>query len=691
MANEQEDLKSLAGLYDVQTAYTDATGRHVEAGAEALLAILRSLGAAVDGPADVAEALRARRDELAGRTLEPVVVAWDGRARDLDVRLRGASGTLACHLDLENGERRGWMLDVESLPFAGDGTRRLPLPEAMPPGYHRLRVESGGLLMESLVISAPSRAYTDQRPLWGVFLPLYALRTARSWGHGDFSDLETLAEWTAGLGGGVVATLPLLASFLDEPFEPSPYAPASRLFWNELYLDPRRLAECDEHPAARRLFESPDFQSEIAALQSEPLVDYARAAALKRRVLEEMAHRFFARPGDRYDELDAFVRRKPDLETYAAFRAVGDRRGESWQLWPERLREGTLAPADFDEEDYRYHLWCQWACDRQIGELARKARRRGPGLYLDLPLGVHGSSFDVWRERDLFTQKISAGAPPDSFFTQGQNWGFPPLQPERLRERGYDYLIDSLRHHLEHAGLLRIDHVMQLHRLFWIPEGMEAAHGVYVTYPAEELYAVLCLESQRHQAMLVGENLGTVPPEVYEAMERHDMLGMFVAQYELQPDQGLREPPVTTAASLNTHDMPTFSGFLEAKDTEDLESLGFFDADEARDERTKRDRIRRQVEGWLPAETRAGLGGDQARLDRAVLRLLLDHMAASPARMVLINLEDLWGETAPQNVPGTHRERPNWRRKARHAFEDFSGRPEVVEALRRMDELRRKR
>ena len=257
MANEQEDLKSLAGLYDVQTAYTDATGRHVEAGAEALLAILRSLGAAVDGPADVAEALRARRDELAGRTLEPVVVAWDGRARDLDVRLRGASGTLACHLDLENGERRGWMLDVESLPFAGDGTRRLPLPEAMPPGYHRLRVESGGLLMESLVISAPSRAYTDQRPLWGVFLPLYALRTARSWGHGDFSDLETLAEWTAGLGGGVVATLPLLASFLDEPFEPSPYAPASRLFWNELYLDPRRLAECDEHPAARRLFNVP--------------------------------------------------------------------------------------------------------------------------------------------------------------------------------------------------------------------------------------------------------------------------------------------------------------------------------------------------------------------------------------------------------------------------------------------------
>jgi len=490
----------------------------------------------------------------------------------------------------------------------------------------------------------------------------------------------------------VVGTLPLLAAFLDEPFEPSPYAPASRLFWSELYLDPRRLPEFDEHPAVRRLVESPDVQSEIEALQREPRVDYARLAALKRRVLEEMARRFFARPGARYGELDAFVRRKPDLEMYAAFRAVGDRRGEPWQLWPERLQGGVLAPADFDEEDYRYHLWCQWACDQQIGGLAERARQRGPGLYLDLPLGVHGSSFDVWRERDLFVRKVAAGAPPDSFFTKGQNWGFPPLQPERLRESGYAHLIASLRHHLEHAGLLRIDHVMQLHRLFWIPEGMPAAQGVYVTYPAEELYAVLSLESHRHHATIVGENLGTVPPEVYEAMKRHDVQGMCVVQYELQPDEGLREPPASTAASLNTHDMPTFSAFLEAKDVEDLESLGFFDAEQARAERERRGRIRSRLESWLPPE--GGPSGDQAgqtAIDRAVLRLLLDHLAASPARMVLVNLEDLWGETEPQNVPGTHLERPNWRRKARYSFEEFSARPEVAETLRRVDELRRKR
>lgn len=675
-------------MYRIQTSYQDAMGKHVEAQPESLLAVLTALGAPVEGMGDVAEALRARREEMEERLTEPVVVAWDGHAREIDVRLRAGSGSLACHLDLENGERRGWVLDLEGLPQSSEGVRRLALPESLPTGYHLLRVESGGRSEESLVISAPTRAYTDRRSLWGVFLPLYALRTKEGWGAGDLGDLDRLIEWTSGLGGGVVGTLPMLANFLEEPFEPSPYAPASRMFWNELYLDPRKLPEFDDHSAARRIVESQEFLNEVEALRKEPKVDYERLISLKRRVLEEMAHRFFSRPGDRFDEFEKFVQRKKDLDAYSAFRAVGDRRGEAWQSWPERLREGSLAAADFDEEDYRYYLWTQWACDQQIGAMAKEARRRGPGLYLDLPLGVHGSAFDVWRERDLFAQGAAAGAPPDTFFTKGQNWGFPPLQPERLRERGYDYLITSLRHHLEHAGLLRIDHVMQLHRLFWIPQGMDASGGVYVTYPADELYAMLSLESHRHQAMIVGENLGTVPPEVYESMDRHDVLGMYVVQYELQPgSEGLREVPERTVASLNTHDMPTFRAFLEAKDVDDLEQLGFFDEQQAREERERRKAIRSQMTGEVADETRE----DDEAVYQAILGKRLEHLASSPARMVLINLEDLWAETEPQNVPGTSTERPNWKRKARLSFEEFSRRPEVVDALRRVDEIRRAR
>jgi 4-alpha-glucanotransferase len=691
LATENEDLQTLANLYGVQTSYRDAMGNHVEAKPESLLGVLRALEAQVDSVADIPEALRARREELAERVIEPVVVAWDGHVREIGLHLgprpEAVGGSLACHLDLEGGEHHGWVLDLDSLPQNGDGARLLALPASLPLGYHRLRLEIGGRSHESLVIAAPARAYSDPRSLWGVFLPLYALRTEKSWGAGDFSDLETLAEWTAGLGGGVVATLPLLAAFLDEPCEPSPYAPASRLFWNELYIDPRRLPEMDDSSTARRLLESPDLLHEIDAVQAAPQVDYPRLMALKRRVLEELAHRFFSHPSERLADYEDFIKQKTDLDLYAAFRAVGDRRGETWQSWPERLRDGKLAPADYDEEDKRYYLWTQWAADQQMRDLAAQARRRGPGLYLDLPLGVHGSAFDVWRHPHLFAEGAAAGAPPDSFFTKGQNWGFPPLRPDRQREHGYDHLIACLRHHLEAAGMLRIDHVMQLHRLFWIPQGMEAKDGVYIRYPADELYAVLTLESHRHQAMIVGENLGTVPPEVYEAMERHDILGMYVVQYELQPGQPLREPPAVSAASLNTHDMPTFRAYWEGKDTAVLRELGFFDDQQARAELERRATIRRAIESELTAAP--GRSAD-ATYDAALFRLL-EYLAASPARLVLINLEDLWRELEPQNVPGTHTERPNWRRKARLSFEEFSRKPEVLNALRRVDELRRGR
>jgi len=688
LSNELEELRTLARLHGAQTSYHDALGNFVEAGPESLLAVLRALQVPLDGMSEVAGALRERREELAGQLLAPVIVAWDGHAPAIELRPAAGGGSLAYHLDLEGGERRGQIMDLESLPETPPAAgsiqpgRLLLLPEPLPFGYHLLSVEHGGRGAEALVISAPNRCYPGNgKRIWGVFLPLYALRTARSWGAGDFSDLETLAEWTNGLGGGVVATLPMLAAFLDEPCDPSPYAPASRLFWNELYVDPRRLPEMEDCIPARRLVESPDFLRELEALRASPRADYPRLMALKRRVLEELAHRFFSRPGARQEEFEAFAAAKTDLESYAAFRAVGDRRGEPWQCWPERLREGTLAHEDYDEEDRRYYLWTQWAADQQIRAMAKEARRRGPGLYLDMPLGVHGSSYDVWREPDLFAQGVSAGAPPDALFTKGQNWGFPPLQPERLRERGYDHLIDCLRHHLEHAGVLRLDHVMQLHRLFWIPQGMDATDGVYVSYPAEELYALLALESHRYETLIVGENLGTVPPEVNEAMDRHGVLGMYVVQYELQPEsQGLREPAPRSVASLNTHDMPTFEAFWQARDVDELHSLGFFTPDEVIREKERRQAIRPSLE--------AALG--RTASNQEILQHCLDRLAASPSRLVLVNLEDLWHETEPQNVPGTHEERPNWRRKARFSFEEFSTRADVVEPLKRVDELRRR-
>ncbi len=684
------ELLELARLHGVQTAYRDAGGHDRVASPEALGGALAALGAPLAQRSDAAEALRSRRRELDERLAPPVVVAWEGKEVYVPLRLPPGTGAFAAQLDLESGDR--WLTSIDGAtlrPGAVAGESLLPVVQSVPIGYHHLTLEVKGRRSKVLIVAAPRRAFElKQRGLWGGFLPLYALHTKDSWGAGDFSDLERLARWLGGYGGGLVATLPLLATFLDrEPFEPSPYAPASRLFWNEIYVDPRRLPEFSGSAAALALVESAEFRAEAAALADLGSVDWERTAKLKRSVLAELAKTSLSLSDGRRAEFERFLKAKPYVQEYAKFRAVGDQHGP-WQCWPEAERKGDLADADFLPETVRYHLYAQWAAEQQLDELAAAARSRGPGLYLDLPLGVHGSSFDVWRFPDLFAQGASAGAPPDALFQGGQDWGSPPIHPERQRERGYDYLIASLRHHLAHAGLLRIDHVMQLHRLFWIPNGLPATEGVYVTYPAEELYAVLSIESHRHRAALVGENLGTVAPEVYEAMDRHNVMGLFVAQYELNPDgpELVRKPPANTAASLNTHDMPPFHAYWQGSEIADLEALGAIDDEVAARDRERRARLRARL-ATAVAVTRGGSIPEDQTFSQVSLALH-EHLAASPAPIALVNLEDLWGETRSQNVPGTHVERPNWQRKARYSLEEMAELPEVRTTLERVEELR---
>ncbi|MDR7426066.1 MAG: 4-alpha-glucanotransferase [Armatimonadota bacterium] len=695
-------LRSLAALYGVQTVYFDVYGRRQRASVESLLAVLRALGAPLEGLRDVPEALRAVREAHRQAGCEPVAVAWDGRLRGVELRLPAVdSPPLDCRLHLQDGKSITWRTSAGRLrpqgeAQIGEGRNllfRLPMPGRLPPGYHQLVVRAGRRRWETMLICAPRRAYlpAPEGPAahtWGVFLPLYALRSRRSWGTGDFTDLEALLDWVGGLGGGVVATLPLLAAFLDEPCEPSPYVPASRLFWNELYLDPARSPDLPGCPEAQELLGSAAHRRELARLRKAPLVDYRAAMRVKRPVLEALTRSVFREPSARRDALFSFVTARPHLEDYARFRAVGERLRCPWPAWPPRLRQGNVQQGDYDEDARRYHLYVQWLAHEQLSALAGQARQRGSGLYLDLPLGVHPDGYDVWREREVFARGVSGGAPPDAFFTRGQDWGFPPLHPQRLRAQRYRYFIQVIRHHLEHAGVLRLDHIMALHRLFWVPQGMEARQGVYVTYPAEELYAILTLESHRHRAVIVGEDLGTVPPQVRRAMHRHGLVRMYVVQYEARPDAARPLGKVTEdfLAELNTHDMPPFAAFWQGLDIRERQALGLLDAAAARVERRERQRLRQAIvtflraRRWLEARS-AGAAG--------VLRALLAYLAAGPARIVVLNLEDLWLERRPQNVPGTGSERPNWRRKARYYFEEFRRLRQVTSALRLVHRLRR--
>ncbi len=695
-------LHRLTRVYGIQSAYRDGLKQSREAPAEAILLALQALGAPIiiDRPDDLDDAYRQRRQALWQRVIEPVVVVWENQSVKLKLRVPDqlAEAPSTYRIVLEDGAAldgdlrddpavRPVVREVESMPYA---TRQLLGPSHLPIGYHRFYLRVGALEVESYLICAPIHAYAPAErgaKRWGLFCPLYALHSERSWGAGDFSDLEQLANFAAEIGGHAVATLPMLASFLDEPFNPSPYAPVSRLFWNEFFLDIERIAELQQCPEAKTIM-SASFATEMQRLSALPLVDYRRLMALKRKVLEALPQSLLSQSSERRDAFERYVAAHPVAQDYAAFRAKTERERRSWLNWPVQNRDGVLRPEDFDADAKRYHLYVQWQCEEQIAALRDRAPARGTALYLDFPLGVNRDGFDVWREPGQFALHVSGGAPPDGLFIKGQNWGFPPLNPEHIRQQGYRYYIDCLRHHMGTASMLRIDHVMGLHRAFWIPEGFGATDGVYVHYRAEEFYAVLNLESHRHQVEIIGENLGTVPDYVNEAMTRHSIRGIHVGQFGVKTDPwaALDEMPASVVASLNTHDTATFMGFWQAKDIADRVALALLEAAPAENERCYRAAQREALIAFLRARD---LLSDDASA-AAVLKGWLTYLAGQPAEFLQINLEDLWLEPAPQNVPGTWQERPNWQRRSRHSLEALRRMRPVSDFLQTISDIRKR-
>ena len=718
------DIHRLARLYGVQVRYRDGLGVVRESPPETLLAILAQLGAGVstESEREIRSAVSGRRREIWEELIEPVAVAWRERHRQPQIPLRvpaSAEGsTLSVEVEFEDGRQpRRFQRRVGELKTLGEAavgrrrflTKSLALPAALPEGYHTLRLTLGRRTAEALVISAPRTAYspepsTERR--WGLFLPLYALRTERRSASGDFTDLESFLEWTINLGGSAVGTLPLSACYLDEPFHPSPYTPVSRRFWNEFYLDPARAPELDRSPRARSLLGSTAYVKECARLGQADLVDYRREMALKRRVLEALARSLTARPSTRRDEFQAYVESRPDLDAYAKFRAVVEARGRLWPDWPARLRTGTIRAGDFYEAARTYHLYVQWLADQQLTALADRAGDKGGGLYLDLPLGVHAGGFDVWEDPELFALNVAGGAPPDRFFTEGQNWGFAPQHPENIRRRQYRPWIACLRSHMRRASMLRIDHVMGLHRLYWVPRGQQADQGAYVRYRARELYAILALESRRQKTVIVGEDLGTVPRYVRARMKARGVRRMSVGQFEFRdrPRSPLKPIAAGTVASLNTHDMRPFAAFWKQLDINDQVDLGLLAADDSTQDRNRREAVKQALRLFFLPDRATRLSTDRRSRLRAnpsskngteeirqMVEALLGKQAASRAEFVMINLEDLWAETEPQNTPGTFDERPNWRRRARYGLKAIKHMRSVTGLLSEINRLRKGR
>ena len=687
-------LTELAGRYGVQPSFLGTDGREHRAEDAVILAVLAALGAPVTplaSGADVADALAERRRAEGRDPLAPVVVHRVGRAATAEVTLPAGvhPRDVWCTVALEDGEvRRRRLIDtVTGMRAVGaadavgavDGTPghryRFGLDhsgtEPIEPGYHRLIVEWPGARASALLIAAPLCPPASRG--WGLFLPLHAVRTEQDWGVGSYADMADLGEWVAELGASMLGALPLYPAFLDPPADPSPYLPVSRLAYNEVFVDPTVLPELAAAPEARRLLGADEFRRRLTSAHQATLVDYEAVSLLRRQVLAPMAEALLAGPSARRDAFCAWVDGHPELLAYARFRAAGDRLGH-----PPGSAGRVEAHVHTEDPDYEptlgYHLYAQWVAAQQLTSAASAVP-----LYADLPIGVHPDGFDpVWAP-DAFVPGVHGGAPPDLFFSGGQDWAFPPLHPERMRDDGYHYFIGVLRRACRHAAYLRIDHIMGLQRLYWIPEGFDARHGAYVSYRADELHAVVALEAHRAGAVVVGEDLGTVPDGVRRRMADDRMLRSWVLQFESTVADPLPPAPTGVLASWGTHDLPRFLTYFAGADIDEREREGQLSTADAAAERTGRAHWRAALLRALGiadsgvADGRVDDGGiadgggaaEPAERDEPALALrgCLLHLASGAADLVLIDLEDLWGERGAQNRPGTGAGGANWRRR----------------------------
>jgi 4-alpha-glucanotransferase len=705
-------LVDIAARLGIALHHTDALGQPRAVSDEALLALIGALGFSPD-PERARHELAAA-EEQAPFGLDPLqLVHAEDPAPALPLRLPPAARALTWRCRLEDGSEQGGGLALDG---ARAGERYiLPLPAGMPLGYHRLALAAGGVAAEISLAVAPARCHLPEAlgpgaGSWGLTCQLYGLRRAEGWGIGDFSDLLRLGQAAGARGAAVLGINPLHALYAAEPLHVSPYSPSSRLWLNYLYIDVTAVPGFAEDAAVRELVSRPEFAAARAAADAAGLVDYGAVAACKRPVLEALYRRFRAcelgEAGAARGELGAQFRDFQrsggrELRDFACFEALheyyyGGERRFSWTDWPAPMRDPrSPAVADFARahgERVEFFEFLQWQADRQLAAAAAAGRAGGLtiGLYRDLAVGADPHGAEAWSDLELVAPGAAIGAPPDPLSRTGQNWGLAPVNPLVLRRRGFAPFIQALRANMRHAGILRLDHVMSLSRLYWIPNGMAAHAGAYVAYPLDALLRLLALESCRHRCAVIGEDLGTVPEGFRDTMQRAQVLSYRVVRFERGPDGAFVPPcqyPALAAASAATHDVATVKGFWCGTDLAWRRRLHLYpDAAAQQQEEKERARDRRLLlealarEGLLAAErfgeflSQTGEPAYSPALGDAILAFL----ARSHARLMLVQLEDILAADEQANLPGTTDAHPNWRRRLPRTLEEILGGAELA-------------
>lgn len=667
-------LLDLADRFGISTTYEDWGGRRVEVPENTLIAVLAALG--IDAADETARNAARIAHEKAhwSRALPPTIVGQAGTRTRFWVHVTHGRPA-EVWLQLEDGAVRRGIQQVDNFtpPFDLDGHQigeaSFVLPDDLPLGYHRVHLRSGDDEADAAVIVTPAWLGVPDRlgarRTWGLAAQLYSVRSRQSWGVGDLTDLVDLAVWSASVhGAGYVLVNPLHAAEPTAPMEPSPYLPTSRRFVNPLYLRVEAIPEFAQLPRRGRVRRLRDgVQKRAASLDT---IDRDSAWAAKREALELV----FAVPRTAGRDL-AFAaycaREGAALDDFATWCALAEKYGADWHRWPDSMRhpnaEGVAKFVKKHSAAIEFHRWLQWQLDEQLAAAQTQAVSAGMslGIVHDLAVGVHPDGADAWALQDSLALGVSAGAPPDEFNQMGQDWSQPPWRPDRLDEQEYQPFRSLIRSVLRHAGGVRIDHIIGLFRLWWIPRDHAPTEGTYVRYNHEAMLGIVALEAYRAQALVVGEDLGTVEPWVRDYLRARGVLGTSILWFELDRDGSGGPLPAERwreycLSSVTTHDLPPTAGYLAGEHVRLRDSLGLLtrpvDQEVAAAES--------EQAAWLAELRRVGLLPEDADEEQTVLALHR-YLGRTPSRLLGLALTDAVGDKRTQNQPGTTDEYPNWR------------------------------
>ncbi|MFA5353391.1 MAG: 4-alpha-glucanotransferase [Thermodesulfovibrionales bacterium] len=707
-------IHALSRLCGIIQGYRDAFGQWQETPAETQWLILRAMGLTVDTDEDLLREIRKRQERDWKRFIDPV--------RVISVNAQPFSVPLS--LPLEEGDeaslRLSWKLMDEkgrcciSSAQAGATTIsdqakiderrfiRLEIPcqpreaDSWPIGYYTLLVSCTGKGLEltgkARIIITPDACYIppsiEKKRIWGLSLNLYSLSSEGNWGIGDLSDLAGTVRAVAEAGGSFVGINPLHCIANSCPSGISPYSPISRIYRNWIYLDIGKVPDVAESAEAQRLMASAPFMRKLEELKAKKLIDYPGVASMKAKVLRlgfsHFLHKHLLPQSPRGREFEEYISGEGDtLKVHATFMALSLQLGKDWRLWPVEYHDPSgNKVAKFREgrkEDLLFFMYAQWLMDSQLREVSEEARALGMpiGIYNDLAIGSVPGGSDAWMAQDILAGGVDVGAPPDDFSREGQNWGFPPAIPERLRDSGYDYLIRTLRENMQYGGAIRIDHALGIFRLFWIPHGVPSSGGAYVEYPSEEIMRIIALESVRNRTIVIGEDLGTIGDNVREALSRFMMLSYRLLYFERDyPEPSFSAPgryPEMALCSVTTHDLPTLYGYWRGRDIETRKNMDLYTDEETRlRDISVRERDKALLIGALRAE---GLFREEAAMPEEMnLELFIAvyaYLSRSGCKLLSVNLDDAIGTLDQQNLPGQTDLYPCWLQKTPLSLEQI--------------------